>query len=56
MHCQLLVSNRNSPKASWGKWKKKCSQQEGVEVGNFWVNELSRVGGKGGLRAIVTPV
>jgi len=30
--------------------------QEGVESGNVWGNELSRVGGKGGLRALVTPV
>ena len=31
-------------------------KQEGVDVGNIWVNALSRVGGKGGLRAVTTPV
>jgi tRNA pseudouridine13 synthase len=30
--------------------------EEGVEVGRVWANELSRVGGKGGLRALLTPV
>jgi len=30
--------------------------QEGVEVGDLWANELSRVGGKGGLRTVLTPL
>jgi len=39
-----------------GQIEAKVLAQEGVESGNVWSNELSRVGGKGGLRAIVTPV
>jgi tRNA pseudouridine13 synthase len=39
-----------------GQVEKEVLTQEGVEVGNLWVNELSRVGGKGGLRALITPV
>jgi tRNA pseudouridine13 synthase len=30
--------------------------QEGIEVGNLHVNELSRAGGRGGLRTAVTPI
>jgi len=39
-----------------GQIEAKVLAQEGVESGNVWSNELSRVSGKGGLRAIVTPV
>jgi tRNA pseudouridine13 synthase len=39
-----------------GQIESKVLAQEGVESGNVWNNELTRVGGKGGLRALVTPV
>jgi tRNA pseudouridine13 synthase len=39
-----------------GQIEAKVLAQEGVESDNVWSNDLSRVGGKGGLRAIVTPV
>jgi tRNA pseudouridine13 synthase len=39
-----------------GEVEKEVLAQEGVELGNLWVNELSRIGGKGGLRSIVTPI
>jgi tRNA pseudouridine13 synthase len=34
----------------------KVLEQEGVEATNYQLNVLSRIGGKGGLRAVVTPV
>jgi tRNA pseudouridine13 synthase len=39
-----------------GELERAVLAQEGVDVGAVWVNELSRVGGKGGLRALLTPV
>jgi len=39
-----------------GQIEKEVLTQEGIENGNLWLNELSRVGGKGGLRSLVTPV
>ena len=39
-----------------GQVEKEVLMQERVEVDNLWANELSRFGGKGGLRALVTPV
>jgi tRNA pseudouridine13 synthase len=39
-----------------GQIEAKVLAQEGVESGNVWGNELSRVGGKGGLRALITPI
>jgi tRNA pseudouridine13 synthase len=39
-----------------GEIENKVLEQEGVDAGNIWVNELSRVGGKGGLRTVLTPI
>ncbi|MGE5188373.1 MAG: tRNA pseudouridine(13) synthase TruD [Betaproteobacteria bacterium] len=39
-----------------GQVEKEVLTREGVEIDNLWLNELSRVGGKGGLRTLVTPV
>jgi tRNA pseudouridine13 synthase len=38
-----------------GKIERKVLEQEGVNAENFFVNVLSRTGGKGGLRTAVTP-
>ena len=39
-----------------GKIERKVLEQEGVNAENFFVNVLSRTGGKGGLRTAVTPI
>ncbi len=39
-----------------GKIEGEVLEQEGISLEDLRVNELSRVGGKGGLRAILTPV
>ncbi len=39
-----------------GEIENRVLMQEGVGVGDLWVNELSRVGGKGGLRTVLTPL
>jgi tRNA pseudouridine13 synthase len=36
--------------------EKEVLEEEGISIVNLYFNELSRVGGKGGLRAAVTPV
>ena len=39
-----------------GQIENQVLEQEGVEVNNLQVNVLSRTGGKGGLRTVVTPI
>jgi len=39
-----------------GQIEAKVLEQEGISLGDLRVNELSQVGGKGGLRAAVTPI
>lgn len=39
-----------------GQIEKEILTQEGIEINNLWLNEISRAGGKGGLRTLVTPV
>ncbi len=39
-----------------GQIENRVLEQEGIEIGNIRVNELSRAGGKGGLRTIVAPI
>jgi tRNA pseudouridine13 synthase len=39
-----------------GQIERKVLEQEGVEAENLYVNVLSRTGGKGGLRTVVTPI
>jgi tRNA pseudouridine13 synthase len=39
-----------------GEIENRVLAKEGVEAKDVWSNELSRVGGKGGLRTILTPV
>ena len=39
-----------------GQIENRVLEQEGIEADNLHVNELSRLGGKGGLRTIVAPI
>ena len=39
-----------------GQIENEVLEQEGIEAENLRFNELSRIGGKGGLRTAVTPV
>jgi len=39
-----------------GEIESKVLAMEGVGAGDLWANELSRVGGKGGLRTVLTPL
>lgn len=39
-----------------GRIENNVLSQEGLGPGKIWANELSRVGGKGGLRTLLTPV
>jgi tRNA pseudouridine13 synthase len=39
-----------------GEIENQVLTQDGVGTGDLWANELSRVGGKGGLRTVLTPL
>jgi len=39
-----------------GQIETKVLREEGVDAENVWVNELARVGGKGGLRTAIAPI
>jgi tRNA pseudouridine13 synthase len=49
------VKQRLSP-GLMGEIEQEVLEQEGIRLEDLRVNELSRVGGKGGLRAVVTPI
>ena len=43
-------------KGVMGQIEKEVLEEEEINLENLQVNELSRVGGKGGLRAAITPI
>ena len=49
------VKQRLSP-GLMGEIEHEVLEQEGIKLDDLRVNELSKVGGKGGLRAVVTPI
>lgn len=44
------------PEGVMGQIEKEVLAEEGVNLENLKVNELSRVGGRGGLRTVITPI
>jgi tRNA pseudouridine13 synthase len=39
-----------------GRIERQILEEEGIRPESFRVNEISRVGGRGGLRAVLTPI
>jgi len=52
-----LIGIKQKPsQGAMGQIERQILEEEGIQPENFRVNEISRVGGRGGLRAVLTPV
>jgi tRNA pseudouridine13 synthase len=58
MHVALpLIGMKQKPsQGAMGQIERRILEEEGIQTENFRVNEISRVGGRGGLRAVLAPV